>query len=116
MEGGATIDREIEMEEAPISQNLKDRFEAWADWFDSILKMDDPASSKWPSEEDKASFVAQGYSLWNDRQQELGQEFVMFYKDIILEKYVSRPGYSGPGPLTIGWPPESVTTQTGGQQ
>ena len=56
------------------------------------------------SPEDKADFVAQDYVLWHDLQQELGQEFVVFYYDNILEKRISPPGYTGPDPNVIVWP------------
>jgi hypothetical protein len=92
---------EMYMEDVPISQSLKDRLQAWAERFDATIDVTHPYESPNPgfaSPEDQADFVAQGYVLWHDLQQELGQEFVMFYFDVIQGRRISPPGYTDPEP------------------
>jgi hypothetical protein len=72
---GGDRDPNIDPDELPISEELKNRLTNWAKNFDAILNMDDPASSGFPSKDDELRFSQQGAKLAESLRAELGSEF-----------------------------------------
>jgi hypothetical protein len=64
----------VDAEEIGLSDSLADRLEDWTDEFDSIFEEDDPPSSRFPSREAYAAFVAEGEALATLIRRELGAE------------------------------------------
>lgn len=81
----------IAPESLPISRELADSLDRWADEFDAILNEDDPASSGFATPDDERSFNDEGRRLAEQFAREMGPEYkVTFYdrfekRDIPLE-------------------------------
>jgi hypothetical protein len=69
----------IELDDVPVSDDLRDDLEAWADRFDATLDPDDPARSGFEGPEERAVFIADGMLLTARVQTELGQGWVVRY-------------------------------------
>lgn len=70
---------DVDPDTLPISNALKKELMDWAEWYDGILNMDDPASTKFKSLEDKAAFIQKGYHLYERLQTELGSDYEVEY-------------------------------------
>lgn len=68
-------------ESLPISRQLANSLNHWADKFDSILNEDDPASSDFATPDDERSFNDQGRRLAERFAREVGSEYVVRYYD-----------------------------------
>jgi len=78
---GATLEDfgDISPEELPISSELKHSLREWAERYDAILNMDDPASSGFKNEEDEKRFIDDGHKLAYLLQEELGNTYNIIY-------------------------------------
>lgn len=70
---------DISPEEFPISSELKDMLRQWAERYDAILNIDDPASSAFKSKEEEKQFISDGYKLARYLQEELGDSYNIIY-------------------------------------
>ncbi len=68
---------DVNPDDLPISQELKERLHAWARAFDATLNMANPADSGFESEEAEAEFKREGYRLLEQLRNELGPEFAV---------------------------------------
>lgn len=67
----------------PISELLKKELDDWREEFDSILNMNDPASSDFPSDAAFELFKKKGRDIKNLLQSELGLKYkIIYYYDI----------------------------------
>jgi hypothetical protein len=64
-------------DDLPISQGLKDQLHAWARAFDATLNMDYPPDSGFDSDEAEAEFKREGYRLAEELRNELGSAFTI---------------------------------------
>ncbi|HHH1591716.1 TPA: hypothetical protein ACPZUF_000416 [Yersinia enterocolitica] len=71
---------DISPNELPISIELQDSLKRWADRFEAILNMDDPASSRFKSTSEEEMFIADGYELAQRLRDELGSEYEIIYR------------------------------------
>lgn len=71
---------DISPEELPISQELKNSLYEWAERFNAILNIEDPASSGFKNEEEEKLFIDDGYKLAQCLRNELGSEYEIIYK------------------------------------
>ncbi|MFV8808600.1 hypothetical protein ACNSPD_00655 [Yersinia enterocolitica] len=71
---------DISPNELPISIELQDSLKRWADRFEAILNMDDPASSRFKSTSEEKMFIADGYELAQRLRDELGSEYEIIYR------------------------------------
>ena len=65
----------INPDDLPISQALKNGLKQWAAEFDATLDRSDPARSKFASVDAESAFTARGLALAKDLQVELGEAF-----------------------------------------
>ncbi|TBX37470.1 hypothetical protein [Rahnella] len=70
---------DISPEEFPISSELKYRLREWAERYDAILNIDDPASSGFESKEEEKQFIDDGHKLARLLQEELGDSYNIIY-------------------------------------
>jgi hypothetical protein len=68
---------DINPDDLPISQGLKDQLHAWARVFDTTLNMDYPPDSGFESEEAETEFRRAGYRMAEQLRAELGPEFTV---------------------------------------
>lgn len=68
-----------------LTSGLAKRLAEWAEEFDGILCLDDPASSGFPSSEAEASFAQAGEALARQVAQELGSSWKVTYFDLRIE-------------------------------
>lgn len=69
----------INPERLGISRDLAEALNHWACEYDAILNMDDPADSRFPSEESELRFESMGRHLFEALQRELGGKFTVSY-------------------------------------
>ncbi len=69
----------MELDELPISDELRSRLRDWADEYDSSLNTEDPSSSDVLDEKQTAAFYGKGMKLWIDLKNELGPDYKVFY-------------------------------------
>lgn len=62
-----------------ITSELKDRLREWAERYDAILNINDPASSGFRNEEEEKRFIDDGYKLARLLQDELGDFYKIIY-------------------------------------
>jgi hypothetical protein len=70
---------EIDPRSLPLRQETILRLDHWADIYDGILNMDDPASSGFKTEKDEEDWIQEGVLLWKLLQQELGTDYQVYY-------------------------------------
>jgi len=63
----------------PLSAETKKRLRNWAEWYDSTLNPDDPASSRFASKEDEQAFEEEGRSLYKILLKELNSTYNVAY-------------------------------------
>jgi hypothetical protein len=68
---------DVNPDDLPISQDLKNELAAWALAFDETLNMDYPPDSGFVSKEAEEKFKREGYSLAERLSIELGPEFTV---------------------------------------
>lgn len=66
--------------ELKISTELKQKIEVWDNQYQSIYVADDPADSKFESEEDEKKFIETGYEIKKALQRELGTAYDVVYQ------------------------------------
>lgn len=72
----------IDHETLPISENLKKRLTDWSEVHERTLNEDYPPDSKFASEEERERWLAEGRSIRDDLQRELGPDYVVqYFKD-----------------------------------
>jgi hypothetical protein len=76
----------IPPESLPISRELANSLNRWADEFDSILNEEDPASSDFATPDDERRFNDQGRRLAEQFAREIGPEYKVTYHDILESK------------------------------
>ncbi|MCE0828997.1 hypothetical protein LVQ78_23705 [Buttiauxella sp. A2-C2_NF] len=64
----------------PISTDLQESLQRWADRFEAILNIDDPASSGFKNELEEETFIKDGYVLAQRLRDELGSEYEIIYQ------------------------------------
>ncbi len=72
--------RDINPEDLPISQNLKQQLAQWARSYDKTLNMADPASPSFQSPQAANDFKKEGCGLVERLQDELGIQYMVIYK------------------------------------
>ena len=87
----------------PISAELQQRLDAWAEAFDGTLNRDDPRDSRFPTPEARRAWNEQGLVLWHDLQHELGAAYVVCYfsetdRDILFPREQDRNSSVFKGP------------------
>ena len=70
----------------PLSGDLQDALLTWADAFDAILVMDDPAASAFASEEVEAEFDHHGRDLARRVAEELSGSHHVLYFSVVQRK------------------------------
>ena len=70
----------IDPDNLPISQGLRDALNAWAEQYDDTLDRDDPRRSGFPNPEAEVTFNANGRALLDNLQSELGQEYTLTFQ------------------------------------
>ncbi|MEN6630038.1 MAG: hypothetical protein ABFC42_10360 [Sulfuricella sp.] len=70
----------IDPNDLPISQGLRERLLEWAFTYDRTLNMADPISSGFKSAEAEVKFKRQGHELVEQLRKELGSGFVVTVK------------------------------------
>lgn len=63
----------------PLTPETRERLDRWAQSFDAMLDLDDPASSRFASPGDVARFEAEGRALWAALRLELGEGCEVHY-------------------------------------
>ena len=53
----------IDPENLPRSEKLKERLDSWSEKYDSILNDEDPAESRFETKEDELNFIREGSEL-----------------------------------------------------
>lgn len=66
---------DLNPDDLPISQHLKNQLHSWAQAFDATLNMDYPPDSGFESAEAEVEFKREGYRLAEQLRKELGSEF-----------------------------------------
>lgn len=69
----------VDPETLPISLELQQRLDAWAETFDGTVNRDDPRHARFETPEAREAWNEQGLALWHDLQRELGSEYVICY-------------------------------------
>ncbi|WP_145529865.1 hypothetical protein [Yersinia alsatica] len=69
----------IDPEDLPISNKLKERLNKWSEKYDSILNDDDPVSSGFLTNDDELMFIQEGAELAKCLQIELGNTYQITY-------------------------------------
>lgn len=76
----------------PLSDALRARLNTWAETFDRILDIDDPASSPgFASDAAEREFDDDGRRLWHDVAAELGPGYSVSYYSIASSKLLPPP-------------------------
>ncbi len=70
----------IDPEELPISERLRQALTQWAEWYDSTLNLSNPAISGFPSDSDREEFKRKGMELGERLRHELGDGFAVEVK------------------------------------
>ncbi|MDY6938915.1 MAG: hypothetical protein SWY16_14740 [Cyanobacteriota bacterium] len=70
---------DLNPEDLEISKNLKQDLKEWAETFDNILDLDDPANSGFKSIQEEEEFERRGLELWEHKKNELGDEYCVQY-------------------------------------
>lgn len=73
------FENNINPENLPISADLIAKLMNWAKQYDSILNLEDPASSDFPSKEEQ-NFMNEGKTLSVQLQQELGSAYEVVFQ------------------------------------
>lgn len=63
----------------PLQRETILRLERWADVYNSILNVEDPASTDFKTEAEEADWIQEGILLWKILQQELGPEYRVYF-------------------------------------
>lgn len=71
---------DISPNELPITTDLQESLQSWADRFDAILNIDDPVSSGFQSAAEEERFIQDGYKLAQRLRDELGSEYEIIYR------------------------------------
>jgi len=72
----------VDPENLPLSEELKERLDRWSEKYDSILNDEDPASSSFETKEDELNFIREGCELAKSLQIELGDTYqITYYSD-----------------------------------
>ena len=70
----------VDPEDLPISQGLRDVLNAWAQRYDDTLDRDDPRRSGFSNAEAEVAFNADGRVLLDRLKAELGQEYTLTFQ------------------------------------
>ncbi|WP_301668569.1 hypothetical protein [Neisseria basseii] len=70
---------DIDPASLPISNELKMKLYHWAELYDNILNMADPASSVFNSKEEEKYFIQMGAELFSQLKVELGDSYEIRY-------------------------------------
>jgi hypothetical protein len=69
----------IDLDDLPVTDDLRDDLEAWADRFDATMDPDDPAAAAFQPPDSLARFATDGAALAARLQAELGRGWVVRY-------------------------------------
>jgi hypothetical protein len=67
----------IDPETLPISKELIDRLNTWANDYDATLNLVDPVASGFANEQAKKEFASRAVMLVKDLRSELGSEYIV---------------------------------------
>lgn len=100
---------DIDPTDLPLSEATIERLLNWQNIYDGIIDWDDPASAGFASKQEERAFEREGISLWQKVQQELGDDYQVFYKSqlqqrVLTSVYKSRFSNYLDGVLTYEWP------------
>src|SRR6478672_3670111 len=70
---------DIDPRSLPLQQETILRLDHWADVYDNILNIDDPASAGFQTEAEREDWIQEGVLLWKRLQQELGPEYKVYF-------------------------------------
>ena len=70
----------IDPDDLPISERLRQDLAQWAEWYDSMLNLSNPAESGFPDDSAKEEFKRKGLELAERLRDELGDRFVVEVK------------------------------------
>lgn len=79
MDGGRGAPYNLDPVELPLRAETVARLEAWAEWWDSILDLDDPAASGFSSPAEELAFEQEGLALWAILREELAGMYEVHY-------------------------------------
>lgn len=81
---------DIDPTELPLSEATIERLLNWQKIYDGTIDWDDPASAGFASEQEKRVFEREGVNLWQQLQQELGDEYEIVYFSQLQQRVVSH--------------------------
>ena len=70
----------VDPKDLPISQDLRNTLNAWAQRYDDTLNRNDPRRSGFPNPEAEAAFNVDGQALLDRLNAELGQEYGLAFQ------------------------------------
>jgi hypothetical protein len=70
----------VDLEDLPLTTETKARLATWADKYDTTLNRSDPASSGFPSADEKRAFIEEGHDLLRSLKRELGADYIVTYR------------------------------------
>lgn len=70
---------DVNLNDLPISPELRSRIDDWSAWFDKDLNMSDPGNSKGMDDAEMRDFLATGRELFENLSKELGPKFLLRY-------------------------------------
>jgi len=76
-EASSEVVGNIDPETLPLSKELIDRLNTWANDYDATLNLDDPAASGFANEQAKEEFASRAIMLAEDLRSELGPEYIV---------------------------------------
>ncbi|MBD1936406.1 hypothetical protein H6F73_03590 [Microcoleus sp. FACHB-68] len=82
---------DIDPSELPLSEETVKRLLQWQQTYEGIMNWDDPHSAGFASEADRVAFEEEGISLWQQLQQELGNDWEVSYFSELQGKLLKTP-------------------------
>lgn len=79
-------------DELPISEELKQRIHRWEDSFDATLNRADPANSGFPTDEALMQFDEEGLNLWREITRQLDEGYKVRYFSPTSRKVIEVDG------------------------
>lgn len=70
---------DIDPNDLPISEKLKKQIYHWAEWYNNILNLDNPAISSFDSIDEEQAFLTMGEEIFLQLKVELGNTYDIRY-------------------------------------
>lgn len=82
---------DINPQSLPLSKKLADQLEAWSKVYDLTLNKEDPNYSGFSSQAEKQAYEDQGIELWRQLDQELSEDYDVYYFSILQQIVIKNP-------------------------